>query len=98
MRVRRVMVLLVLALPVLTGAILQAQVFRGRRGMPVYQNDPPKTEFIIARWKYNNNGRIDGVGWSHDYPQSEQHIGQILSEVLSLDVQRMSYRIVEVSD
>jgi len=80
------------------GAVLQAQIFRGRRGMIIYQNEPPQTDFVIARWKYSNNGRIDGAGWSHDYPQAEEHISQILSEALLLDVERKSYRIVELSD
>ena len=65
---------LALIVVVAFAAMLQAQVFRGRRGMPIYQNEPPGTDFVIARWKYSNNGRIDGVGWSHDYPQAEEHI------------------------
>jgi len=95
---KRVSAFLALALVVATAAMIQAQVFRGRRGMAIYQNEPPGTEFVIARWKYSNNGRIDGAGWSHDYPQAEEHISQILSEVMLLDVDRKSYRIVELSD
>jgi hypothetical protein len=81
-----------------TAVAMQAQIFRGRRGMPIYQNEPPNTDFVIARWKYSNNGRIDGAGWSHDYPQAEQHISQILSEVTLINIERMSYKIVELAD
>jgi hypothetical protein len=95
---KRVCACLVLIVVATTAAVLQAQVFRGRRGMAIFQNDPPGTEFVIARWKYSNNGRIDGAGWSHDYPQAEEHISQILSEVTFIDIKRMSYRIVELSD
>ena len=95
---KRVCACLVLIVVATTAAVLQAQVFRGRRGMAIFQNDPPGTEFVIARWKYSNNGRIDGAGWSHDYPQAEEHISQILSEVTLIDIKRMSYRIVELSD
>jgi Domain of unknown function (DUF4159) len=81
-----------------TAVAMQAQIFRGRWGMPIYQNEPPNTDFVIARWKYSNNGRIDGAGWSHDYPQAEQHISQILSEVTLINIERMSYKIVELAD
>ena len=95
---KRVCACLVLIVVATTAAVLQAQGFRGRRGMAIFQNEPPDTEFVIARWKYSNNGRIDGAGWSHDYPQAEEHISQILSEVTLIDIKRMSYRIVELSD
>ena len=61
-------------------------------GFRLYQNDPPDTEFIFARWQpRDGNG-----GWSHDYPDAEQHINQIMSEATGVNVKAMSYRIVDI--
>jgi hypothetical protein len=38
-------------------------------------------------------GGLTAPAGSHDYPQAEEHISQILSEALLLDVERKSYRI-----
>ena len=58
------------------------------------QNQPPATEFVLARWHYTA-GR-GGGGWSHDYPTAEEHILQIMKEVTGINVDRLSYRIVEL--
>ena len=58
------------------------------------QNGPPLTEFIFARWAYTSRGY---GGWEHDYPAAEQHILQIMKETVGIDVERMSYRVVELS-
>lgn len=58
-------------------------------------NEPPPTEFVMARWHYTA-GR-GGGGWAHDYPVAEEHILQIMSEATGIDVERMSYRVVELS-
>ena len=58
------------------------------------QNDPPPTEFIFARWSYTSGGY---GGWEHDYPSAEQHILQIMKETVGINVERMSYRVVELS-
>jgi hypothetical protein len=71
-----------------------AVVAQSRRGV-VYQNDPPPTEFKIARWVFNSNGY--DFGWEHDYPNAEQHILQLVSELTSIDVDRFSYRIVDLA-
>jgi hypothetical protein len=69
--------------------------FGGRRGV-VYQNDPPDTEFIFARWHYGTGGyRSDG--WAHDYPTAEQHILQVMTETSLINVENTSYRVVELS-
>jgi hypothetical protein len=73
--------------------ILQAQRF-GR--FFIRQNEPARTEFIFARWHYGSNYFLGGDGWSHDYPVAEEHINQIMSEATGLNVERMSYRIVEL--
>jgi hypothetical protein len=66
----------------------------GFRGV-VYQNDPPDTEFIFARWRYGT-GRFGGSGWSHDYPTAEEHILQVMTETTLIDVESTSYRIVDL--
>jgi len=62
----------------------------GRRGARIQQNlDVSKTDFVFARWQY-----ASGNAWSHDYPDAEQHINQIMSEATGVNVDQMSYRIV----
>jgi hypothetical protein len=77
----------------LAAGLAYGQFGFGRR-VSIQQNDPPSTEFIMARWSFNTNGRIGHTGWTHNYPDSEQHLNQMLSEVTSVHVDRMSYRIV----
>ena len=89
-----------LILLVLTAGALQAQRFRNRDfdsffGRSSYQNEPPNTEFIFARWHYGT-GRYGRDGWSHDYPTAEEHILQIMKETSVIDVEKMSYRVVEL--
>ncbi len=60
------------------------------------QHDTPPTELIIARWQYRAMGKFGGTGWSHNYPTSDQHIAQVISEATSINVTNMSYRIVEL--
>ena len=35
-----------------------------------------------------------GSGWSHDYPDAEEHINQIMSEATGVNVDKMSYKII----
>jgi hypothetical protein len=56
------------------------------------QNEPPDTEFILARLRSSRTRD----GWAHDYPTAEEHILQILNEVSGLNVDRTSYRIVDI--
>ena len=56
----------------------------------IEQNDPPPTEFVIARWKFSTNGRIGNMGWSHNYPNAEIHLNQLLSEVTAVNVESLS--------
>ena len=83
-----------MAVLAVSGALYGQFGFRGR--VIIRQNDPPPTEFIAARWSFNTNGRIGHTGWTHNYPSSEQHLNQLLSEATGVDVDRMSYRIVEL--
>ena len=75
-------------------AVIHAQ-FGFFRGM-ISQNDPPPTELVIARWKFGTNGRIGHMGWSHNYPDAEMHLNQLLSEATGVDVEPESFRIVEL--
>jgi hypothetical protein len=62
----------------------------------IRQNDPPPTELIIARWRFGTNGRIGHMGWSHNYPDAEMHLNQLLSEATGVDVKPESFRIVDL--
>src|SRR4051812_16827712 len=68
-----------------------AQVFGFWRG-PVVQNNPPPTEFIIARLRFTTNGRIGNMGWAHNYPEGEMHLNQFIHNVTKIDVDQMSFR------
>jgi len=83
---------LLLALPL--AALLAATLVHGQRR--IVQNDPPQTEFVAARWHFGTNGYIGHMGWSHNYPQSDRHLNQFLKRATRLDVEELSYRIVEL--
>ena len=70
------------------------QRFRMGRGME--QNVPPATEFIAARWRFGTNGAIGHMGWSHNYPDSDQNLNEFLERATGIDLDLMSYRIVEL--
>jgi hypothetical protein len=57
-----------------------------------YDNDPPPTEFIMARWR-----PASSRGWEHDYPSAEEHILQVMTETSIIDVEILSYKVVEMS-
>jgi hypothetical protein len=63
-------------------------------GWRYVQNDPPRTEFIAARWHFGTNGYIGHRGWAHNYPASDRHLNQFLQRATRIDVDEMSYRIV----
>jgi hypothetical protein len=77
-------------------ALAGAQQFGWFRGEPILQNDPPSTGFVAARWHFGTNGAIGHMGWAHNYPYSEQHFNAFLERTTLLDVELMSYRIVEL--
>jgi hypothetical protein len=70
----------------------QFDIFRFR----IRQNDPPATELIIARWRFSTNGAIGHMGWSHNYPNAEIHLNQMISETTLMHVEPESYRIVDL--
>jgi len=70
---------------------------RGRFGFGyIEQNEPPPTELVIARWKFGTNGRIGHSGWTHNYPNAEIHLNQLISELTRVNVDSLSYRIVDL--
>ena len=85
----------VLSFLVVVGAIgqLYSQRFSLGGFFDYPQNEPPRTEFIFARWEY----AYGSGGWFHDYPDAEEHINQIMKEATGIDVDRLSYRIVPMS-
>ncbi|MBI4473435.1 MAG: DUF4159 domain-containing protein, partial [Acidobacteria bacterium] len=77
----------------LLGGMLEAQ----RRRFSVlsfYDKESPKEEFAIARW-YSSGWM--GDGWAHDYPNAEEHILQIISEVSLVNTNRLSYKAVDLA-
>ena len=90
--------LLIAILTILAGTLFAYGQGFGRFGrfFRVTQNEPPSTELVVARWSYHAIGKFGGTGWSHNYPTSDQHIAQVISEATNIDVTRMSYRIVEL--
>jgi hypothetical protein len=76
----------------LTSPFIHAQRFFSRFS----DHQPPPTELVIARWEYTARGKFGGTGWSHNYPNSDQHFAQVLSEATSIDVTNISYRIVQL--
>src|SRR6059036_2681536 len=70
-------VLLILAVTLLMAlgaAFVYGQRFRGF----FFQNEPPLTELVVARWKYTAWGKFGGTGWSHNYPSSDQHFAKVV--------------------
>jgi Domain of unknown function (DUF4159) len=82
----------ILLLTSLLAALAHAQSFRRH----IEQNDPPPTEFIAARWRFGTNGWFGHRGWSHNYPASDQNLNVFLERTTLVDVDAMSYRIVEL--
>ena len=82
---------------VLIGSLLVYGQRFGRFGRTfIDQNNPPATELVIARWRFQGNGRFGNMGWSHNYPYSEQHIAQLISETTGVNVSSTSYQIVDL--
>jgi hypothetical protein len=88
--------------------VLVAQAFqRPGGGAPIaretaYRPDVPYDgRFTFVRLRWRNLGRSRGfwsTAWDHDYPRAEQHLGQILDELTTLDVQQEGSRILTLDD
>jgi Domain of unknown function (DUF4159) len=89
----RLIVLSLLLLIMAGTTLIYGQRFRRALLVP---NEPPPTELIVARWEYTARGKFNGMGWSHNYPSSDQHFAQVISEATNIDVKNVSYRIVQL--
>src|SRR5215510_16104620 len=92
-----ILVMSAATLMIAASAFIYAQRFRGGFGNFFFQNNPPDTEFIMARWQFRARGKFGGTGWSHNYPNSEEHMNQLLKEATIINVEPASYRIVPLS-
>lgn len=93
---QRVAVLIAALVFLLAGTTAIAQFGRrgGRQSIP--QNDPPPTELVVARLRFGTNGSIGDMGWSHNYPNAEMHLNQFVGQVTGIDVEQLSFRIVDL--
>ena len=94
------LVIVVTALVLLGAGVVLAQRNRNFGGFGGFvggysQNEPSKTEFVIARWHYTAGW--GGGGWAHDYPTAEEHILQVMKGATGIEVDRLSYKVVELS-
>jgi len=89
--------LLVAAVLALVVSLAYGQ-FRGRRYAIVDDHVPPKTEFVVSRWKYGTNGLIGHTGWYHNYPAAEMNLNEFIGRTTRVDVEDPSYRLLELSD
>jgi hypothetical protein len=86
---------------VLASAFGQSQFFERQRlwmDMESHRQAPKDAEFIFARIRFNS-GRgsgFGGSGWSHDYPDAEEHILQVANEATTINLHKMSYVIVDL--
>ena len=98
-------VLLVAGL-LLAPALAQRQYDEVRRlwyDLETKRRPPAETEFIFARVRYGNYYSARGYrgfggleGWAHDYPEAEEHILQVASEATGINLNKMSYVIVDL--
>ena len=64
----------------------------------IEQNTPPPTELIVARWHFGTNGNIGHLGWSHNYPGSDENFNGFIRNATGIDVEVGSYLIVELGE
>jgi len=93
---RRVAVAAIAASALLGGTLALAQGF-GRRLLRIQQNEPPATELVVARWRFGTNGWFGHSGWSHNYPRSDRNLNAFLAQTTRIDVDTLSYRIVDLA-
>ena len=80
----------------LAGAFAQAQGFRFGRRYQIEDNVPPPTEVVSARWRFGTNGAIGHMGWSHNYPDSEENLNDFVDQTTRVDIEASSYRLLEL--
>lgn len=91
---RRAVIAGVVTAALLGSTLVLAQGF-GRR-YRIEQNEPPATELVVARWRFGTNGWFGHMGWSHNYPRSDRNLNEFLGQSTRIDVEALSYRIVDL--
>ena len=92
---KRSRIVLVTVVAVLVAGLASGQR-RGRYYMPE-DNVAPPTEFVSMRWHFGTNGAIGHMGWSHNYPDSEETLNEFIGRTTKVDVEDLSYRLLELS-
>jgi hypothetical protein len=91
---KRIVSLLIFLIVLVLAGTAYSQGYRGR--YRIYQNDPPKTELVVARWRFGTNGLIGHRGWSHNYPESDENLNEFIRRSTGINVDVLSYRIVDL--
>jgi hypothetical protein len=96
---------LILAGPFVVTGTAQRELYEMQRmlhDLQTKRRPPEGTEFIFARVRFSggNRGGFFGFGgmpgWAHDYPEAEEHILQVADEATGLNVNKLSYVIVDL--
>src|ERR1041385_2675585 len=95
-QVRRDTIIIAIAVLLFGSVFVYGQRYRFGYGFRVQNNEPPPTELVVARWQYTAYGKFGGTGWSHNWPTSDYHIAQVISEATNVNATGMSYRIVQL--
>jgi hypothetical protein len=90
---RTYIILITVLLTLMNSSLVYSQGWRQR---VITDNQPPPSELVVARLHFGTNGRIGHFGWSHNYPNSDENLNQFISEATGIDMEMMSYRIVEM--
>ena len=95
---RKALTACLLAAALVAGTAAAGQFGRFSRRGGGYDHEPSDTEFVLVRWRFGGAaGGYFANGWSHDYPDAEQHILQLISELTAINVDRLSYRVLDLS-
>lgn len=96
LKLSRPLVMILILSAFIIAVNVYAQGYRSYGRYMIGQNDPPKTELVVARWRFGTNGRIGHRGWSHNYPQSDENLNEFIRRTTGIDVDVLSYRIVDL--
>ena len=101
--IQRRTLLLFFTAAILLGPVLAQRQYSERQllihDLSTNRQPPDGTEFVFARVRYNTGPRyryFGGTGWAHDYPVAEEHILQIADEATTINLNNMSYVIVDL--
>ena len=79
--------------------LLEAQRFGRRQAFIFEPEEIPQTEFIFIRLRFGTPYGLGAMGgWEHDYPQAEHHINTLVAEATGIDIERMSYQILNLDE